>query len=148
MWEINLVSQIISFLYAVLVGIILSVFFDFFRALRKVKLYGKTAIFFQDIAFWIIATLITFLLLIARCNGEVRGYILIGELLGFFGYRITLSKFVLWFLLFFIKCHIRIFNIYKRNLDRFADFLSLVFRKIGNILLKKVKKVNFKRKNS
>ena len=148
MWEISSSSQIISFLYSLLIGILLSVFFDFYRVARKLKKFSKTGVFFQDIAFWIVATFVTFLLLMARCNGEVRGYILIGELLGFFVYRLTLSPFVLKFLLQIFKMFIKIYGIYKGFIEQTADFLDKVLGEIYSIILKKAKKVCFRRKNS
>lgn len=148
MWEISSTSQIVSLLYALLVGIALSVFFDFFRAARKQKSYSKTAVFFQDMAFWVVATFITFLLFMARSNGEVRLYILLFELGGFFVYRLTLSPFVLRFMLFILKGTGKIFSIYRGTVVHLADFLTVVLRKIRVLILKKVKKVVFKRKNS
>ncbi len=148
MWEISSISQIVSVLYALLTGVILSVFFDFFRAARKLKVYSKTMVFFQDMIFWIIATFVTFLLLIARTNGEVRFYILLSLLAGFFVYRVTLSSFVLRFLLFLFKVFGKIFGAYRKFIERLSDFLTKVLRKIKNLILKNVKKVGFKRKNS
>ena len=107
MWEITIKSQLISFLYAVVVGLLLSVYFDFFRTLRKCISHKNVIIFIEDITFFITATFVTFMLLMARCNGEVRAYVLIAIVAGFFIYRITLSKLIfplsVWLLNYFLK---------------------------------------------
>ncbi len=107
MWEITIKSQLTSFFCALVVGILLSVFFDFFRTLRKCIIHKKITVFIEDIIFFIIATFITFMLLMARCNGEVRAYVLISIIAGFFVYRITLSKLLFpvaaWLLNYFLK---------------------------------------------
>lgn len=148
MWEINLASQVVSFLYAMLTGVFLSVFFDFFRAARKNKKFTKIAVFFQDIAFFMMATIVTFLLLIARSNGEIRAYILFGEALGFFLFRITLSVFFLRFLMLFIKVFGQVSRIYRKIIELAADFLCDSFKKISFKLSKIIKKVKIQGKNS
>ncbi len=110
MWEITVKNQLISFLCAVVVGIFLSFFFDFFRTLRQSFKHKKITVFIEDILFFLVATFITFLLLMARCNGEVRAYVIVSIVLGFFFYRITLSRLLLPVAVFLLKFFIKIFN--------------------------------------
>lgn len=110
MWEITVKNQLISFLCAVVVGIFLSFYFDFFRTLRRCFKHKKITVFIEDILFFLVATFITFLLLMARCNGEVRTYVIVSIILGFFVYRITLSRLLLPVAVFLLKFFIRILN--------------------------------------
>ena len=98
MWEISITQQIVSFLYAFLVGVVWAIFADFFRAENKVFNFSLVVVFIIDVANYLLFAFITFMLLMARCNGEVRGFILAGEALGFLVYRISVSRFVVKFL--------------------------------------------------
>lgn len=136
MWEITIKEQLLSFMYANLMGLALSIIFDLFRTLRKSFTHGKIAVFIEDVLFFTIAQFITFMLLMARCNGEVRAYIIIGIIIGFFIYRVTVSRIVL-------PISVLIFK-----------FIIKIFIKIGSLaskyllkIIKRVKKL-LKRKNT
>ena len=69
MWEITVKSQILTFFYAVTLGIILSVLFDFFKTIRISYKHNNIFVFIEDIVFFLISTFLTFMFLMARCNG-------------------------------------------------------------------------------
>ncbi|MBR2043976.1 MAG: spore cortex biosynthesis protein YabQ [Clostridia bacterium] len=148
MWEISITQQIISFLYAVAVGVVWAVCADVFRAENKVFRFSAGVVFLIDVANYLIFAFITFMLLMARCNGEIRGFILVGEALGFFIYRITLSRFIVRF---FVKI-ISFFKVVNGNLNkafqRFGAFLELKQGKVLKKIEKIVKKGKVQRKNS
>jgi spore cortex biosynthesis protein YabQ len=148
MWEISLSWQVISFLYALAVGVSLALFYDFFRSIRKEKKCNAVAVFFQDVFFWLVAAFVTFILLIARCNGEIRGYVLIGEVFGFLIYHFTLSRFIFPVFVFFINIIRKFYKIYFDVLSRFSDFLLKKMRFLPVLVKKTVKKLKIKRKNS
>lgn len=102
MWEISNYNQISTFLLSVGVGAIFCAFYDVIRALRRVCLNTVLAISICDILVWVIYAFVTFVFLIARTNGEIRGYVLCGEFFGFILFRICISKLVLRVLSFII----------------------------------------------
>lgn len=131
MWEITVKSQLISFLCGILVGIFLSLYFDFFRTLRRSFKHKKITVFIEDILFFLVATFITFLLLMARCNGEVRAYVIVSIILGFFIYRITLSRLLLPIAVFILKLFIKILN----KIGSFiAKNVLLIIKKLKKLL--------------
>ena len=78
--------------------------YDVVRAVRKVGFNTTFIVNVTDILIWIIYAFITFMFFISRTNGEIRGYALVGEIIGFGFARITISK--IWFVLlklFFVK---------------------------------------------
>ena len=103
MWEINNNNQIITFLLSLCLGAICCAIYDIVRALRKVCLNSLLAVTIGDILLWVLYAFLTFIFLIARTNGEIRGYVLICELLGFALFRISVSKFLYCFLKFFFE---------------------------------------------
>jgi spore cortex biosynthesis protein YabQ len=130
MWEITVKSQILTFFYAVTLGIILSVLFDFFRTIRISYKHNNIFVFIEDIIFFLISTFLTFMYLMARCNGEFRTYVISAILIGFFIYRITLSKIVLPTSVIITKFFIRLFG-----------KIFLLFQKSVSLTVKNTKKL-------
>lgn len=97
MWYINIADQTITFLLSLAMGCVFCLLYDCFRILRIINNYSKIAIFFQDVLYWIICAFLCCCFLIIRCNGEVRGYVLVGSLLGWIIFRLTLSVLILAF---------------------------------------------------
>ena len=132
MWEISNNNQIITFALSIALGGIFCLLYDVIRAVRKVGFNTALAVNFSDIIIWIVFAFGTFIFLMARTNGEIRGYALLGEAIGFFIMRISFSK--IWFKIlswFLIKTA----NI-KRKIDRhFYTFTA----KVEKRLLKGVK---------
>ena len=148
MWEINLKQQIVSLLYALLVGVVWALYFDFFRALRKNKSHSAFLIFIEDLSSFLIFTFITFMLLMARCNGEVRGYMLVAEAFGFLIYRVLLSRFIMPVLEFFFFILVKTFGIVSNQIERFGGFLEKNTGKLWGNFKKNIKKIKLVRKNS
>ncbi len=90
--QVDLNGQIVSFWIAVAVGAALCVLYDLFKFVRLLYRSSKTAVFVQDMAWWIITALATYVLLLVRCKGVVRSFVIIGEAVGFAAYRFTVSR--------------------------------------------------------
>ncbi|MBE6738946.1 MAG: hypothetical protein E7565_01355 [Ruminococcaceae bacterium] len=130
MWEITVKSQIFTFFYAMILGVVLSVFFDFFRTLRISYKHIKVVVFIEDIVFFLISTFLTFMFLMSRCNGEFRTYAVSAILIGFFIYRISLSKIILPTSVIITKFFIKLFG-----------KIFLLFRKSISLTVKNIKKL-------
>lgn len=148
MWEISLVQQIISIEYSALLGFCLSIFYDTLKAVRKTFNSSKLFIFFQDIFFWIVSFAFTFLLLMARTNGELRGFIVISIFVGFIIYRITVSRYILKFFIFILTKIAKLSEWISRKNDTFSLWLLKNYKIPLNFIKKISKKVKLKQKNS
>ncbi|NPV53748.1 MAG: spore cortex biosynthesis protein YabQ [Firmicutes bacterium] len=84
-------SQITAFLATIIVGVMIGIFFDFYRVFRGFIQPNALGTVFGDLAFWAIATAIAFGALLSTTWGEVRFYVFIGSAMGFFLYRVTVS---------------------------------------------------------
>ena len=116
MWEIDIKFQLLTFLFACILGALYSAFYDVFRALRLVKNQKPFTIFLEDLFYFITLAFITFFYLLAFTNGEVRFYVIIGIVLGFIVFYILLSKYNLLLL----KCLFKIiFHNLKTSLKNF-----------------------------
>lgn len=87
-------EQVYIFLCSVLIGAIMGVVFDFFRALRRNGNTKNIIVYLQDIVFWFIVAIIIITSSFILNNGELRGYMLIGYVLGALLYMLILSKYI------------------------------------------------------
>lgn len=132
MWELSNKLQIIGFLYSIILGMIFAAFYDIFRALRIVKKPTALSVLFQDILYFFTISILTFIFLLAITNGEIRGYILFGEIVGFLIFLALISR-------FFIKILIFILNLFLRLYKCFFKGFYFVFEKIDGIFMKFLK---------
>lgn len=128
-WEIDSTGQLITALLSLAVGVFLSFIYDVFKAFRLCARKSRATIFFEDIVFGLIATLICFCLLMLRTKGQVRLYVLLFLGLGFVIWRLTLSKFFIKFL-----------SAILRFLKSVLSSLKAVFSKIARKVIAKSKK--------
>ena len=137
MWEIDLANQTTSFLLSAALGVILCIIYDVFRSYRKVKLPSVIAVFVQDVVFFALSAVLTFLLLIATTKGQIRAYVFLGIIIGFAVCRISLSiiifKVLVWL---FKKCKslLRLINgIFSRCFLFLCDKFKVLLNKTVEI---------------
>lgn len=83
------------FCYSLALGFGLGLFYEVFRILRAVfPWWGALVIALQDVLYWSVCGVTTFLFFIQFTNGEVRAYALIGEGLGAALYLLTLGRLI------------------------------------------------------
>lgn len=145
MWEISNVSQAYSFLLSVCLGFLFCIFYDAFRAVRYTVNYKSAMVFLQDIIYFLLISFVTFIFLLIFTNGEIRGYVIFGIVLGFIICFYTFSKLTLIFfkfifgLLFAIFGKINLcFNLLINNTN---EFITKIFNIIKNTYKKGLKKV-------
>ena len=133
MWEISLNHQILTVLLSVFMGVIFCLLYDNFKAVRLYFHLKTLGVFITDILFFMILALIEFCFLLSRTAGEIRGFVLAAELVGFFLCRYTLSKIYLKILTFFLGLLKKITHYVNQVAYRFSDYLW----KFGEKILKK-----------
>lgn len=100
-------NEIYIFLLFILTGMSIGILFDIFRILRKSFKTIDFITYIQDFLFWLLAGAILLYSIFSFNNGELRGYIFIGVILGIILYMLILSK-------YFVKISIAIINILKK----------------------------------
>lgn len=128
--------QFQGFLVSILAGVLLGLFYDFFRIYRTVFRPEKRAVFFQDLFYMACAALITFLVSVGVNFGEVRFYILAGEAIGWCLYYLTIGT-VTYQVFRFVSHILRKYLIYP--LKRFFGMIFRWIFKKFNLLYKNVK---------
>lgn len=103
-------NQVYLFGIFILNGLLIGLTFDFFRILRKCFKTKNWITYIQDFIFWIITGLIILYSIFKFNNGELRGFIFVGILIG-------LSLYILMFSKTFIKINLFIINFIKKVLN-------------------------------
>ncbi len=129
MWEIDVANQAVTFLFSLCLGGLFCAFYDIIRACHKAGFDSFLAVFITDIIFWIIYAFTTFVFLIARTNGEIRAYVIFGELTGFFLFRVSFSKILFPALSF-------VFTKTAQISRKVSKSINLFYIKIESLLLK------------
>lgn len=153
MWEIKNNQQVFSFVISVIFGVGYCLFYDVFRSCRRVFKSNTAAVFFGDIIFFVIIAFVTYLLLLALCSGELRGYMFFGILLGSVVCNFTLSRLTLKLFPFIIGNFLKVFLLLKniftalngkilRLISKVTAFFVNFFKKstkyLKNVLKRKV----------
>jgi len=132
----ELKEETVTFFVFILVGIIIGVIFDFFRALRKVKKYNDKYINIQDIIFFLIVGIVLSVVLIYNLQNELRLYLFFAIFIGIAIYISTISIYT-----------VKIFSYFIQVLDSILEFVFSplflykdVFMTIFYFLHKKTKK--------
>lgn len=140
------------FLCAGLLGVLLGAYYDGFRIIRYLTAQGKRQTFFWDLFYFFSSGVATFLFLLAVNQGQMRFYLLAGELLGWCLYHLTLGRAVMFLSVALVKALQRIFQwIKKRLLKPVLELFQRVWIKFEKIIKKCrvfTKKIAIKFKNS
>ena len=138
-------NQAYLFLIFTLNGILIGFLFDIFRILRKSFKTSDIITYIQDIIFWILTGAIILFSMCKFCDGELRGFTIIGIILGTMIYMLTISTYI-------IKLSLTIINILKKILRTIIKILSypfnlvfkpisIIYKNLRNILSKIVNKI-------
>ncbi len=95
--EITINDQMRELLLSCGMGFILGLYYECFRVPRLIMQVSKTALFIQDIVYFLSAAVLTFLFSLAIMDGRLRFYLFLGEAIGFAAYYFTVGRLVVRF---------------------------------------------------
>ena len=117
------INQLQLFIIFLIDGIIIGVIFDIFRILRKTFKHKDYIIYIQDILFWFITGLILLYSTFVFNAGELRAFMIVSSVLGFFIYLFTLSK-------IFIKINVKIILLIKKIVIQILRIIAIPIKKL------------------
>lgn len=126
-------NQAYLFIVYLICGVIIGVFFDIFRILRKSFKTSDFITYIEDIIFGILTGIFLIFMLFIFNNGELRFFIFLAMLLGMAIYLLTISK-------YFIKLSVNIIVIIKKLIIKIISILLYPIKKTVEILKKHVLK--------
>lgn len=91
MYSVEQSEQTLIFFASLGVGFLLGVLYDFLRALRLSFTKGRAAVVVFDLIYFSAVALGSYIFILAANKGEIRSYIIIGELLGALFYYFSLG---------------------------------------------------------
>ena len=100
---VTLSEQTLIFLYSCLFGVLLSCYFDLFRVIRLICGNRKTVTLVCDLLFFFSGTVFVYLFFVRFCSGQIRVYVLIGELLGFLICHFSVGALFMRFAVFIVR---------------------------------------------
>ena len=141
------IEQLYSLFVFTISGIIIGIFFDVFRILRKSFKTPDIITYIEDILFWIITGAFLLFVLFTFQNGQIRSYNIIGLIIGVISYIFTISK-------YFIKFSVTTISFFKKIIYTILKMISyplkIVFKPISFIIInvKNITKFDKKIKNN
>ncbi len=134
MYNVSQSEQALIFIAALGVGFILGVLYDFFRALRLSITKSKAAVIVFDLLYFFVVALLSYIFILASNKGEVRSYIIIGELIGavfyYFSLGFALMKLTDRFVLFLNRFYSLVFKIVSFPFRLIKSAFSKVYCKL------------------
>lgn len=123
-------NQVYVFLWSILVGGVLALVFDFFRLLRRKGNTKNYIVYLEDILYWIIVAIIIVASAFITNDGELRGYMFIGYIIGAIFYLILFS------------------NLLLKLFGSILDFIENIFKNIWSFIRKIARKFKIEKKNA
>lgn len=120
-------QQSLSFLYSIVLGIVVAVIFECVVALISLGLKSKIVIFILDTAFFITTAILTFMFSLSFSNGVIRIYTVFGEIAGFVIFRLTLAR-----VLKHIYKYLHLFL--SKFIKKFKKFIKKVLKAVTDLL--------------
>ena len=128
---ISLSAQTAYFLWSLVMGAALGVLYDIVRAARMAVRAGRVHIIISDVLFFAVCGVLTSLFALPFNKGDVRGFILFGEAVGFLAYRLTVGTVMGKVYAFFA----RIFQSFVQKIRKFLEKIFKYLLKAMGILL-------------
>ncbi|MBR0277761.1 MAG: spore cortex biosynthesis protein YabQ, partial [Clostridia bacterium] len=100
--NLNIGYQLFLFAVYCFCGVLTGFLFDTFRISRKLIKTNVLTTSLEDIFFWIITSLVVFIISLKFNDGEIRWYMFAGMLIGAGLYLKTISKFIISLFVFLI----------------------------------------------
>ena len=119
MW-ITLSDQTVYFLASIAFGAALAAVYDLLRALRMLLRSGWFAVLVMDILFFAACGAATSLFALPFNKGNVRGFIVFGEAVGFLAYRMTIGS-------IFGKIHLAITRLLRQFIRKIGEKLKRIY---------------------
>ncbi len=129
------------FLTSMLWGILLLIIYDLLRILRRVVKYNTFFIAIQDILYWVICSVLIFLMMYRQNNGIIRGFSILAMLIGMLVYHAVISDFLVNVISGILN---KIISIIGKLITLIFKPIKFIFNKIGKLcswLLLRIKKL-------
>ena len=126
--------QVFAFFY--IIGIIISIVFDFFKALRKNIKHKDLFVYIEDSIYLLFCTILIFLGIFKLNSGVLRFYLIIALVLGILGYFLTISRFCVIIFSVIIRFIKNIITFILKTIKNFFYILKRINKKFIEYFIK------------
>lgn len=143
----TLASQIMIFLFSFVLGSFLGLIFDIFKVVNSILEKNLKRVFFEDILYFILSAFATFIYVLIVNMGEIRFYILSGEIIGWLIYRFTFGRLIYKFILIITRFLYNWISRFKKYIISKLpkNRVKKLFKKIKSILHRSTKELKLKK---
>ena len=134
MLQIDIMDEFYIFLIAINYGLILGGMFDFYRAFRYFSKPKKILTAIEDLLFWLIITSIIFIFFLNKTDGIIRGFVILGFIIGYIFYIKVISKYSY----FLIR---KILELIFGLISEIIKIISYPIKRISNFFGKRISKL-------
>lgn len=133
----NIANEVFVFFEACVLGILFGALFDAFRIIRLSFKNPKSLIFVEDVLYFTVITLASFIFIVIENSGSLRAFLMIGEILGGIFYFFTISIPIMKSANFIIRMinGVLVF-LYKITLRPFVKLFRYIVAKSERFILK------------
>lgn len=129
----EITSQGHLFLIYTLCGILIGIFFDIFRILRKTFKTSDFITYIEDIIFGIMTGIFLIFMVFVVSSGEIRFYMFFALLLGLTTYMLTISK-------YFIRLNVTVLKFIKMIIYKILSVILYPIKIVVNLIRKLISK--------
>jgi spore cortex biosynthesis protein YabQ len=133
-----MIHEVYVFLSAMASGLTAGFLYDIIRMKRKALKTKMAMVAFEDIAFWIITSILIFVTAYVSNQGEIRMYFFLAVLIGVVFYYAFMSRWVILILTFILKITLKpfilLFRLLKPLYNLIFKFIADKAEKTGNKL--------------
>ena len=131
----NISAEGYLFLVFICAGILIGVFFDIFRVIRRTFKSADIITYIEDIIFWLLTGFLILYTIFYFNNGEIRTFMFLGLILGTIVYLLVFSK-------TFIKVNVFVINKIKKFIGKVIHIILFPFKLIFNPIKFVIIKIN------
>lgn len=88
-------QELFFFLKSILTGVLAAFIYDIVRIIRRIIKHGQIMIAVEDGVYWVLCAIFMFVMIYTENDGSVRGFAVIGIILGMVVYHGTVSKWII-----------------------------------------------------
>jgi len=130
------------FLLSILWGGVLLLVYDIFRIIRRIISHDSFIIAVEDLLYWVAAGLSIFILMYKENNGIIRGFSIMGMLIGMVLYHNIISGFLVKLVTKFIRILLLPFSKALKQIRKLIGYLFKKQKMVINFILRRLKKWN------
>ena len=116
MMEYVYYTDLHSMFQALAAGVVMGIYYDIYRLLRRVIPFARASVAMQDLLFWVTSAVFLFFVCVRLNNGYIRIYFVVFSLIGWIIYFATAGRIVFAILDFIMKYIFRVCSFAKNRI--------------------------------